>query len=218
MTPDYNKAATYAAITLIKLGINSVPIFPDQLIRQCKNTALMAYKDYCALPYVSAIFPDAITFRHPEALTHLFETNGEKHWIVYYDPAMIHGDRWKFSMAHELGHIVMQHHGHSMAEEAEADFFAAHLLLPRPIIAELISRCVPLFEVNLYNLSNVSKACLWTMQKSEAAYVKPEYNAILRKRFKRYIDERLKDHSFWLKAEPNTVLYSMASYMEGYKD
>lgn len=41
-------------------------------------------------------------------------------------------DRWRFTMAHELGHMVMHHHREMPTEdiEAEADAFASALLMP----------------------------------------------------------------------------------------
>lgn len=218
MRPDYDRAATLAALTLLKLGVDSTPVYPERLIRQCKNTRLMTYAEYCMLPGVIDRFPDAITYPHPEALTHVFEWNGETSWLVYYDPQMLKGDRWKFSLAHELGHIVMHHTGRSDTEEAEADFFAAHLLLPRAIIAELIARDIPLLEINLYNLSNASHACLWTMQQSEPAFVAPEYNAALRQRFMPYVEHVLSAGLFWATAMHPMALYSLTSYMKGYKE
>ena len=218
MKPDYNRAATLAALTLIKLGVTTTPVHPEALIRRCKNTRLMSYADYCRLPNIASQFPDAIDKPHPEALTQVYERGNETWWLVYYDSKMIHGDRWQFSMAHELGHIVMRHHGHDPAEEDEADFFAAHLLLPRAIVAELISQEIPLLEVNLYNLSNASRACLWMMQESEPSIINPRYNSILRQRFHAHISNEAASGNLWPYAQRPMALYSLTSYMTGYQE
>ncbi|WP_288857745.1 XRE family transcriptional regulator [uncultured Corynebacterium sp.] len=52
------------------------------------------------------------------------------------------GDRFRFSAAHELGHIMMHSVGHdgSLADrEAEADMFASAFLLPREPMLDLLS-------------------------------------------------------------------------------
>lgn len=52
------------------------------------------------------------------------------------------GDRFRFSAAHELGHIILHSAGHdgSLADrEAEADAFAAEFLMPRGTFLHLLS-------------------------------------------------------------------------------
>lgn len=220
MTPDYDKAATLAAVTLIKLGVKDLPVFPENLIRMCRNVRLMSYAEYCAMQEVAAVDPAALHRPHPEALTHLFEfPDGSRSWLTWYDIDMLRGDRWKFSLAHELGHIVLRHHGHSRAEELEANFFASHLLVPRALIAELMSRSLPLLEVTLRNLSNVSKACLWTLQQSRPATVLPEYNAILRQRMRPIVDANLATGAIWPTPHPSyNRVYTLNSYMKGYQE
>lgn len=42
--------------------------------------------------------------------------------------------RIRFSLMHELGHIILSHTNHSQANENEADYFASNILAPRPVI------------------------------------------------------------------------------------
>lgn len=52
------------------------------------------------------------------------------------------GDRFRFSAAHELGHIMLHSNGHdgSLADrEAEADRFAAEFLMPRSVFSQILS-------------------------------------------------------------------------------
>ncbi len=60
------------------------------------------------------------------------------------------GDRQRFSVAHELGHVVM-HEMPSDAQESEADRFAAELLMPR---ADIIGH---LREVSLASLARLKQ-------------------------------------------------------------
>ncbi len=46
------------------------------------------------------------------------------------------GDRLRFTLAHELGHIIMHKNGHNENMEAEADRFAAEFLMPEQDIAD----------------------------------------------------------------------------------
>lgn len=59
-----------------------------------------------------------------------------KYVICYNDTDMISEARRRFTLAHELGHYVMQHHLGSEAEEREADCYARNLLAPRLVAIE----------------------------------------------------------------------------------
>jgi Zn-dependent peptidase ImmA (M78 family)/DNA-binding XRE family transcriptional regulator len=48
----------------------------------------------------------------------------------------IPGDRCRFTLAHELGHIIMHNNAHNENMEAEADRFAAEFLMPAKDIAD----------------------------------------------------------------------------------
>lgn len=53
---------------------------------------------------------------------------------VYYNSSNSIG-RIRFSLMHELGHIVLDHQGESQDNEDEADYFASYMLAPRVAIA-----------------------------------------------------------------------------------
>jgi Zn-dependent peptidase ImmA (M78 family) len=77
--------------------------------------------------------------------------------------------RRRFSVAHELGHFVLNHHikpwefedpetGHSFIEQ-EADEFAGSLLLPQHLLTEHLKKRVPLDKIQAQ--FQVSKQALW---------------------------------------------------------
>lgn len=70
--------------------------------------------------------------------------NGPPMFFVNKD---IPTDRWRFSLAHELGHVVM-HHVSTMNAESEADRFASEFLMPAREIAD---------ELNNFNLGTASR-------------------------------------------------------------
>ena len=63
---------------------------------------------------------DGFTMRH-----------GKNYIIVYNDAPHIPYARKRFTVAHELGHVVLRHQRNGEAEECEADTFARNLLAPR---------------------------------------------------------------------------------------
>lgn len=61
------------------------------------------------------------------------------HGIIFYNDNYPHKERQRFSLMHEVGHIVLGHIGECKEFEEEADIFASHMLAPRIIIHK--SKC-----------------------------------------------------------------------------
>lgn len=60
----------------------------------------------------------------------------EKRWYVFYNDEMPKG-RIRFTIMHEIGHIVRDHIEKSDLAEAEANFFAKYSLAPPPLVHEI---------------------------------------------------------------------------------
>jgi Zn-dependent peptidase ImmA (M78 family) len=59
--------------------------------------------------------------------------------IILYNDAMPH-ERVCYSIAHEVAHIILEHGDQEdEVNESEAEFFAAYLLMPVPLVCELCS-------------------------------------------------------------------------------
>lgn len=136
--PDYDRAATQACRCLLRLQVNTLPVRPLEILRKCSNTAVYTYDE--AAEYMDMPLDD-FERRCGEADAFTIRM-GEKYIVCYRsggNPA-----RLNFTLAHELGHIVLHHAEDNAAEEAEANCFARHLLCPEPAVkgksAEEISR------------------------------------------------------------------------------
>ncbi|MDY4138380.1 MAG: ImmA/IrrE family metallo-endopeptidase [Eubacteriales bacterium] len=130
--PDYDRAATAACRVLLRLQVDSLPVRPLEMLRRCRDTYLCTFDqaadvlnlDDDELDRLSG-GADAFTFREMHG--------GRERYVVCYrtggNPA-----RLNFTLAHELGHIVLRHQDTGPAAEAEADCFASHLLCPEAVI------------------------------------------------------------------------------------
>lgn len=119
---------------LIALGINSLPIEPIQILSFCKNAVVHTYDEAAETLGVS----DADYFRwmylsNREAVTFRRELpDGRAVYELLYDRRS-YGPRQRFTLAHELGHIVLKHRMEETWEDQEADYYASQLLAPRPV-------------------------------------------------------------------------------------
>lgn len=72
--------------------------------------------------------------------------------IIFYNDKFPHRERQRFSLMHEVAHIVLNHAGESVENEKEADFFSSNILAPRAIMQYLHCESVK----DIYNTFNVS--------------------------------------------------------------
>lgn len=139
--PDYVRAADMACKSLLRLSVTELPVHPLEILRICRDTQVMTFDRAAELLGLSEDDfarlcgdADAFTIREGGRYVVCYRVGG--------NPA-----RLNFTLAHELGHIVLGHEGEGDAEEAEADHFAMHLLTPRPAAEaartadELARRC-----------------------------------------------------------------------------
>lgn len=56
--------------------------------------------------------------------------------VIYYNDSKIEG-RIRFTIMHEIGHIIRKHKQFSVLAETEANWFAAYSLCPPPIVDKL---------------------------------------------------------------------------------
>lgn len=61
---------------------------------------------------------------------------GSYQWYIFYDDTKSR-ERIRFTIMHEIGHIVLEHTEHSELAESEANFFAKYSLAPPPLVNKI---------------------------------------------------------------------------------
>lgn len=146
---------------LLEQEWRTLPVEPARFHLAC---AVLSYQEYAALAglplenlAVQALFDGcAVTGLRGRTL------------LLYNDqspPA-----RQRFTLAHELGHLLLGHGVRSMREEDEADFFAAALLMPDALLTALCRRGLRLTEHFLTREFGVSRAAA---RRKRAALLSP---------------------------------------------
>lgn len=77
-------------------------------------------------------------------------------WYIFYDDTKSR-ERIRFTIMHEIGHIVLEHTEHSQLSESEANFFAKYSLAPPP----LVHRIKPEDYMDISNAFNLSQECAY---------------------------------------------------------
>ena len=126
MTPDLHRAARLAAKTLLRFEVNALPVDPAALLRRIPGARLMSFRQARdLLPPSQQWALDSYTLLDAALLM------GEAGWLILYRRDLPLPQR-RYNFAHELGHLACRHGGglHEPWQEAEADCFARHLLVP----------------------------------------------------------------------------------------
>lgn len=95
-----------------------------------------------------------------EGMSCLDYTRGKK-FFIYYNDNNRNKQRIRFTIMHEIGHIVLEHEESCEQTESEADFFARNALAPLPIIISNkiydLEKIVSTFDISYSCAENVSR-------------------------------------------------------------
>lgn len=221
MTPDYDKAATIAAQTLISQGICRLPVKPEEIIPTVSNCVLVPYADVARVVNVSR--DDLLIMFDPakDAVTYVLNlSNGNHYYVVAYNQRKPF-DRMRFTLAHELGHILCGHIGikEETVREEEADHFARHLLAPRAFSAMLRRRGIPPIDTNFFNIVGCTPFMLERfIEHTQPSRVDKHINRRLREQFIGYLDYLLDNGLLITMPGENDHVLSNGRFMEGYEE
>lgn len=126
-----------------------------------------------------------------------FKHDYEEITFIIYDNKINSTGRKRWSIAHEYGHIVLNHKKQSAKNEVEANFFAANLLLPQCILKELVLKRGDITKDYLKNKFSISEEAaekyLSKINGRGFDYFKNEYDDIIINKTKKFLDNEIKN-------------------------
>lgn len=133
--PDYHRATRNAYRTLIATGIDNLPVDVTAICKRCRNTMVLSFSEardlLCDEDFEPLDGPSRLAFTLRRTI------DDQVHYLILWNNEEMsrNSGLYRFSMAHELAHIVMKHEdGADYVTELEANCFAQHLLCPRPVL------------------------------------------------------------------------------------
>lgn len=132
---------------LRNLNITNLPINPFDILLRL-NIRLIRYSELPVIDIVRAV----------ETSMDGFCGIIDGHWVIFYNDSAPN-NRIRFTLMHELGHIILGHHESDKISERQANFFASLILMPRNLVIRLLNEN----NINIkdYELAAniVSKSC-----------------------------------------------------------
>jgi hypothetical protein len=124
-----------------------------------------------------------------------YEQNGIL--LIVYDNKIQSLGRKRWSIAHEYGHVVLNHRCQSDQNEIEANFFAANLLLPQCILKELLIKRGDITKDYLKGKFSISEEAatkyLARINGRGFDYFKNEYDDIILEKSKKFLDNEIRN-------------------------
>ncbi|GAA0179064.1 hypothetical protein SH2C18_20100 [Clostridium sediminicola] len=148
MTPNYKNAIIESIKTLQTYGINSIPIDLDIIIKNLYRTVRVCSYSKFSKKFGKSISEICVYFDSELGACAYNKTR--EHYIIYYNDTKNNPGLKRFTIAHELGHILLKHHHDASTElllrknisqlkykryENEANCFARNLLCPVPLVS-----------------------------------------------------------------------------------
>lgn len=196
------KAAVLTALREYKKPL-CLPLPIKAIVKQFNNVRLVSYSKQMARRGLS--YEDMLAFAGTEDACTDYDADLDL-YIIYYndcDKKIMYTNRYRWNIAHELGHIMLSHHkNHTDSRlfrsrlsehtyrglEAEADMFAAYILVPHIVLNclelkedyEIAETCKVSDTASLYRASDIK---IW-MKRGKST----EYDFSVLNIFSKYIE------------------------------
>jgi hypothetical protein len=133
-----DKAREAAAELLLRQRLRSLFIDVTKL-RYDRPILFRTYRDFCRETRMTL---DELTAngRLPDGFTLKPAQDDNAPCVILYNERQQNLRRRNFTLAHEVGHIYLDHRDDSGKNEAEANRFASELLMPSALLREMASR------------------------------------------------------------------------------
>jgi len=219
MTPDYEKAATKAAETLIKHNVCTAPVDPLPILKRTPGVLVMSFEEMSKKTNIDRKdIIDMVGCENQDAITTVYLDGERIRYVVAYN-RLLSSRIIERALARELAHILLGHDGtrpESVRQE-EAKCFAHHLLCPRPLIHAIHASGIRLTTEVVGNITGFGDHCLSCMRKHPPIHVSVELNRAVRDQFMPYI---LNFFDFQRNAmhTDGSALADLGNYMEGYEE
>lgn len=178
INPNFEKAQNAAYEELKISGGSCFPIEPEQIIAGYDYVELCSYSQFAQINHLSIqdvceylASDDGATWQHGA-------------YTIFYNDRVPSINRRRFTIAHELGHVVLNHTANFAfsgskpndplyrAYEQEANYFAKRLLAPLPILYKIAD------NLPSHTISSNNIASIFEVSEETASYIISNMNAL----------------------------------------
>lgn len=217
--PDYTRAATAAAETLIKHNITTAPVIPLPILKSMPGTLVLSFTevaDRIGLDRQNVI--STFNVENRDVITSYIPGDGKLKYVVAYNQRLPFYMLQR-SLARELAHIVLGHDGTrpENVRNEESLCFARHLLCPRPLIKALQDAGVLITIETIGNVTGCYERCLIGLRKTPGVDVPASINRLVREQFADYVTNYV-DCQPIIPPDEDSTPVDFGTYMDNYTE
>ena len=216
MTPDYDRAATAAAQTLMKYVVKATPVSPLPILKRIDNVIVQSFTEMSDAVGMDRKDLVPMFGRNRDAISSLHTKDGRQIYVVAYN-GMLPFNMVQRALARDLGHIVLKHRNNTPENAAEADCFAYHFLCPRALIRFMQVTNVRITTDLLANLTGMFDQSLIAMRRIPETHVPANLNKFIRSQLMpfmlNFFDYYQYEHAL---IRDGSALADMGTFMGGY--
>ena len=152
MFPDILRAEEFARSLLLSQNMPRLPV-DVQRLRHNRDISISSMQQFCRVTNISMEELSAGSDCLRDGCTIIIKRRLKPLYLVLYNEDMRGLRRRGFTLAHELGHIFLDHECDGDLKETEANFFAAELLVPQVLANTLLKQNAwrdPAREINRF--------------------------------------------------------------------
>lgn len=179
ISPNYKRATNMAYKTIIdNLDNFMLPINVIGILKSLKNVKLKPYSKVCnEFDYT---YEELLDFFPSEYGFNLYDDKNGNYLVLYNDYK--EETTVFFTLAHELGHIILKHKEDTNINNKEADCFARNLLCPIPIVDD-VCMTNPDDYMLFFGISEPMADVSLNFQDSDRYYIKDYYYEAIKEAF-----------------------------------
>lgn len=217
--PDYSLAAIRATETLMKFRVSYAPISPLPILKATPGVIVISFTEIASISGLErSEVLGMVDAENRNAITFVKEVNGKLHYLVAYNmtsPFYV----LQYSLACELGHIIMRHDGSKDDDvrEAEVECFANYLLFPRQLIHAGSEVGIPQTVGNIGRAMGCYEQCLETVKDTPGVKIPKELNRIVKSQFEGYITNYIEIQNLFFSIDSSPIA-DLGTYMDNYEE
>ena len=181
---DSTTAAIKALELIVKYGIRTAPVSPLEILSKMDNVIAVSFEEIQNTSGLDAVAP--LFGKCRDAVTSVHTQNGKSIYIVAYN-GLLPFNLLQRALARELGHIALGHTDRNGDNETQAEYFAKHLLCPRPLIHQIQAISMRFTEDVLGNLTGIYHQAIVDIRKIPGAKVPAGLNRFVRGQFMPFV-------------------------------
>ena len=211
---DSTTAAIKALELIVKYDVKTAPVSPLAILSKMDNVVVVSFEDIQNTSGLDSVAPMFGKCR--DAVTSVHTHNGKSIYIVAYN-GLLPFNLLQRALARELGHIALGHKERNSENEIQAEYFAKHLLCPRPLIHQIQAVSMRLTEDVLGNLTGIYHQAIVDIRKVPGAKVPVALNRLVRTQYMPFVFNFFEYYQYILPKDGSAIA-DLGTFMDYYEE